>query len=162
MDLARLVSKTKIDLLLAPVFLPGVNDEEIREIIKFAKEVGCKIGIQKYEEYRYSRKMHEVKRENFFRFYKRLKEWEKEFGIKLVYSAKDLEVGRAEKLREVLRRGERLNVKVLESGWMKDQMIAAERGRCITITKCDAKKGDRVNVRVTETKNNIYLAEQVK
>ena len=35
MDVARLLAKSKIDVLLAPVWVPGYNDEDIPKIIEF-------------------------------------------------------------------------------------------------------------------------------
>ena len=38
---ARAVVKSTIDLLIAPVYLPGINDAEIPKIIGFAQECGA-------------------------------------------------------------------------------------------------------------------------
>ena len=38
---ARAISESKIDLLVAPVYMPGINEEEIPKLIKFALEVGA-------------------------------------------------------------------------------------------------------------------------
>ena len=161
-DVARWVKESKIELLLAPVYLPGVNDKDLPEIIKFAKELNCKIAIQKYEEYKYSRKIKETKKQNFYMFYQQLKKWEKEFGIRLVYNGPSLNVERAPSINQPLRAGERANVKILAEGWMKDQKITAYKNRCITISKCNAAVNDKVNIKITDTKNNICLAEPVK
>ena len=161
-DLAKDIRNTTIDLLIAPVYLPGVNDKDIQDIIALGKRIGCKVAIQKYEEYKYSRKMKSIKKQNFYRFYQQLKAWEKEFNMKLVYKAEDLNVRRAPAIKPIMRIGERCNVKVLEKGWMENQMLAAHKNRCITIAKCAAQKGDKVNIKITDNKNNIYLAEKLK
>ena len=54
---AGAVVKSSMDLLIAPVYLPGINDAEIPKIIGFAKECGAgkrfpPLGIQKFERYR--------------------------------------------------------------------------------------------------------------
>jgi uncharacterized Fe-S cluster-containing radical SAM superfamily enzyme len=159
---ARWINNSKIELLLAPVYLPGVNDNDMPGIIKFAKELKCKIAIQKYEEYKYSRKMKEIKLQNFYKFYQQLKKWEKEFDIRLVYNGPSLNVERAPSIDQPVKSGERVNVRVLAQGWMKDQCISSYKNRCITINKCNASINDKVNIKITDVKNNICLAEQVK
>ena len=51
-EIAEYIAKSKIELLLAPVYLPNVNDEDIEEIIQLAKKLNAKLGIQKYEVYK--------------------------------------------------------------------------------------------------------------
>ena len=51
-------SKSSMDLLIAPVYMPGINDAEIPKLIAFARECGAgkrfpPLGIQKFERYRY-------------------------------------------------------------------------------------------------------------
>ena len=43
----------------------------------------------------------------------------------------------------------------------RKQMIAVAKNRCITVADCNRKVGDRINIKITENKNNIYLAEMV-
>jgi len=153
------INDSKIELLLAPVYLPGVNDKDMKEIIQYAKSIKCRVAIQKYEEYKYSRKMKEVKKTNYYKFYKQLKEWEKEFDMQLIFKAKDLDTEKAINLLPVFEINEKINVEIVAPGWMEKQMIAAAKKRCITINNCTRKIKDRVNIRITENKNNIYLAE---
>lgn len=160
-EIVNIIKKTNIELMFTPVWLPNVNDEDIREIIKRGKELNIPIAIQKYEEYKYSRKMKEAKKVNYFKFYKQLKEWEKEFGIKLVYKAEDLNITPAKNIPLVFKVGEKLNAEIKAPGWMKDQMIAVAKNHCITVGNCKKRINDRINIRITENKNNIYLAEMM-
>ncbi len=50
---------------------------------------------------------------------------------------------------------EKRPVKVLDPG----QMLGVGKNRVVTINNCRAKPDDRVNVKILENKNNIYLAE---
>src|SRR3989338_854391 len=68
----KLINDSKIELNITPVYLPNVNDNDIPELISLAKELKCKISIQKYELYRYSRKEKKAKMINWFKFYKKL------------------------------------------------------------------------------------------
>lgn len=148
-----------ISVRLCPVWIPGVNDEEIPKIISFAKEHAFLLGIQKYEVYAHSRKHEKVKAQSWYQFYSQIKKWEKEFGIPLQVTAKELGIHKALRVPEVFKKGERVQLEVQARGWFTDQMIAVGRGRCVSVQHCEKKEGDLVNVKIIEAKNNIYLAE---
>jgi uncharacterized protein len=148
----------KIDVRLCPVWIPGINDEEVPKIIQFAKEKGCSLGIQKYETYKYSRKM-KAKPLNWYKFYRQIELWEKEFDIQLKLKAKEFEIAKAPRIPEVFKKGEKVKVEIKQPGWFKDQMIGVAKDRCVSIINCDKKIGDLVNVKILETKNNLYIAE---
>ncbi len=156
------IKKTNIELLFAPVWIPDVNDKDVRELIQFAKGKKCRIAIQKYEEYKYSRKMKEAGKINYYKFYKQLRAWEKEFEIQLVYRAPDLNTERAANIPETMKINETLLAEIVAPGWLKGQMIAAARDRCITVVNCGRNSKDKVKIRITENKSNIYLAEMVQ
>ena len=153
-------SSTKIDLMLTPVWLTGVNDNEIERIIQLAKELGCKIGIQNYEAHKYGRKMKEAKRESYYKFYKKLKVLEKKHSIKLVYGPRDFNISRTPRIETPLKLGDRLNTEVITDGWFEGQKIASCSNRAITVTNCKSNPGDKINLKIIENKNNIYLAEK--
>ncbi len=151
-----------IEVLLAPVWLPKFNDKDIEKLIEFAKMQEIGVAIQKYEAYTYSRKEKNAKRITYYHFYKQLKEWEKQFGVRLVYNAESLQVHKAPTLPSIFEVGERLSLIVRAPGWMKDQMLGTAKNRCVTIVDCDSRVGDRVNAEIIENKHNIYLARMVK
>ncbi len=153
------IKEKNLDLMLTPVYLAGVNDDYIEEIIGFVKEVNCRIGLQNYETYKYSRKMKEAKKQTYWKFYDKIKKWEKEFEIKLRISNKDLSIEKRPRIPEVFSVGEKINVKILCPGWYQNQMIGAARNRCISINNCEKKVGDIIQVKITQNKNDIYLAE---
>lgn len=147
------------EVRVCPVYIPGVNDAEIPKIIEFAKEFGCSVGIQKYEIYSHSRRIPKVKAQNWWQFSKKLREWEKQYNITLVLTARDVGIVKAKRVPEVFRKGEKVRVLVKLPGWYKTQMIGMSRNRCISIENCTKKPGDLVPVTILETKNNLYLAE---
>ncbi len=157
----RHVSSSKIKLLLTPVWLPGNNDKDIEEVIAFAKEIDARLGLQKYEVYPMSRKMKGVKESNYWKFYDQLRKWEKQFSTKLVVNKKDFQVEKRDRIPEVFHKGEKVSVIIKSHGWIKNQMIGVANNRAISVNKCNAKINDRINVKILETKNNIYLAEKI-
>ncbi len=107
-EVAEMIANSKMDLLIAPVWVPGYNDSEIPKIIEFALEIGAgkkypPLGIQKYIPYRYGRKA--GKSMPFKEFYQRLREYEKEYGVKLILSPEDFGMEKRARLSCPFRRG---------------------------------------------------------
>jgi hypothetical protein len=157
---AKLVNESKIELNLTPVYLPGVNDDQISNLIEFAKEIGCKISIQKYEIYKYSRKDKRVKEQNWFKFYRKLDELEKKHDYKLKLGPSDFKISKSPRIPLEFKRGEITQVEIVMPGWMPNEMIAKARNRSLTIVECNAKVGERVRVRILETKDSLYIAKK--
>jgi uncharacterized protein len=148
-----------VKIRLCPVWLPGINDEEMPKIIQFAKENDYDLGIQKYEVYKNSRREKGVKALSWYKFYDQMKKWSKDFDVNLKVKAKDLGVHKAKRIPEVFKKGEKVLAEVVLPGWFEDQKIAKAKGRCISVNNCNKEVGDLVNVKILETNNNIYLAE---
>jgi len=161
LDIAKYISSLDIELFITPVWMPKVNDSDIIEIIKFAKQINAKLGIQKYEEYKYSRKMKGAKAISYFKFYRQLKIWEKEFSLDLVLDRKKMNIVKMDRIPLVASKGDKINVKIVCPGWVKGQMIGVYLDRCISVNKCNAKIGDMVRVKLVEDKNGIYLSDVV-
>lgn len=152
------ILKTKIELLLAPVWLPNVNDNEIEKIIQLSKELNCKIGIQKYEIYKYSRKMKESKHVNFYKFYKKLEEWESKYNVKLKLGPNDFKIIRTKKIPLAFKVGEKVRCVIKSPGWINNQMIGVAKNVCISINNCKLPINSETNVKIVENKNSIYIA----
>ena len=161
LELAEYTIKTGIDLLIAPVWVPGLNDEEIPKIIEFAKKIGAKLGIQKYEAHKFGRKPKGVKPITWWKFYRKLEEWEKEFNLRLKITPKDFNIHRMRMLPLLFQKGEKISVEIRAPGWMKNEMIGVKDGRCVTIVNCEVEKNSRVKVRILENKHNLYIARMV-
>ena len=158
-NVAKEIAKSGIDLCITPVYLPNVNENDIAEIIRFAKSIDVSLGLQKYEIYRYSRKMKHAKMQNWWKFYRQLKEWEKKYNIKLIITAKDVGIKKCARINEVFNPNEIIYGIVKSSGWINGQMITVARERCISVNKCNSNINDKVKIRILETKNNIYVGD---
>ena len=153
----KFIKETKIELWITPVWIPKINDEDIIEIIKFCKENNFNIGLQKYETYKHSRKVKKARNLTYWKFYKQLENWEKEFGINLKIK-NDPTITRRKSLPLVFDVNEKIQVIVVAKGWFKDQVIAKAKDRCVTVLDCNADIGNKINVKIIENKNNIYIA----
>jgi len=158
-EIAKFIKKTKIELNLTPVYIPNINDEEIPKLIYLAKQLNCNILIQKYEVYKYSKKIKKAKDITWYNFYKKLEEWEKEFNIKLKYGHFKFNIKKTKPLEKVFEINDIIPVKIMLPGWYKNQMIASSRGRLITILDCSKSLNSKIRVKIISNDNNIYLAK---
>ncbi|MHA1395495.1 MAG: radical SAM protein [Promethearchaeota archaeon] len=99
-DIFEIVLNSKMELLIAPIWFFGINDNEIIKIIELAKqyeELGFKwpkfrLGIQNYLIYKTGRKLKNVKERDFKYFYQRLRELEKKYNLKLKLGPHDFNI----------------------------------------------------------------------
>ncbi len=163
---ARAVAQSRIDLLIAPVYLPGINDAEIPKIIRFAQEIGAgkrfpPVGIQKFEKYRYGRIPRRVKVQSWWQFYnKSLRPWEKECGCRLVITPQDFKTERRPMLPKCFEKGEKVTVTIRAPGWLKGEMLGVARDRIVSVMGCLKELGD-VRVKIVSAKHGIYVAVPV-
>jgi len=162
-DAAKAVVASRIDLLIAPVFIPGINDTEIPKLIRFAQEIGAgkrfpPLGIQKFEHYRYGRSPKGVKAQSWWQFYNRsIRPWEKEFGIKLqLDSVRDFGMVRRPFIPLVFSKGEKVTVEIRAPGWIHGEMLGVARDRVVSVYNCPKESG-HVRVKIVATKHNIYV-----
>jgi uncharacterized Fe-S cluster-containing radical SAM superfamily enzyme len=155
LDAARAVAASAIDLLIAPVYLPGINDPEIMKLISFAKEAGAgkrfpPLGIQKFERYRYGRVPKGVKVQSWWQFYHRsIRPWERESGCRLAITPQDFGTEKRERLPKVFEKGERTTVTIRAPGVARD--------RVVSVLNCRKTSGD-LRVKLVSTKDGIYVA----
>jgi hypothetical protein len=167
MESAREVAKSKIDLLIAPVYMPGINDDEIPKLIRFAQEIGAgkrfpPLGIQKFEHYRYGRSPKGVKAQSWWQFYNRsLRPWEKEFGLQLELNpARDFGTVRRPFVPLAFDKGEKVTVEIRAPGWIHGEMLGVARNRVVSVYNCEKQAGN-VRVKIVSTKHNIYTGMPV-
>jgi uncharacterized Fe-S cluster-containing radical SAM superfamily enzyme len=166
-ETAKAVARSNIDLLIAPVYVPGINDAEIPKLIRFAQEIGAgkrfpPLGIQKFEHYRYGRSPKGVKVQSWWQFFNRsIRPWEKESGIKLqLDSVRDFGMVRRPFIPLVFSKGEKVNVEIRAPGWITGEMLGVARNRVVSVFNCTKKSG-QVRVKIVATKHNIYVGVPV-
>ncbi len=154
LESARHISK-KIKTVIAPVWIKGTNDEEIPNIIAFAKEIGAEIGIQNYMVHKLGMKM--AKQTDWEEFYSRLEDWEKQTGADLKF--KGHHIFKTKTLPEPFRKGEIVRAQVISVGRMNNETLAAAKGRVISVLNCNKEKGE-VKIRILKDKDNVFVAEE--
>ena len=166
MDAARAVAAGNIDLLIAPVYLPGINDAEIPKLIRFAQEIGAgkrfpPLGIQKFERYKYGRSPKGLKVQSWWQFYNRsIKPWQKESGCKLIISPQDFGTERRPMLPKVFDKGEKTTVEIRAPGWIHGEQLGVARDRVVSVMGC-LKTSGNLRVKIVSVKHGIYVAVPV-
>jgi uncharacterized Fe-S cluster-containing radical SAM superfamily enzyme len=165
-EAARRVAESRIDLLLAPVYLPGKNDGEIPKLIAFAREIGAgkrwpALGIQKCEHYRYGRNIGGMKFQTWWQFYNRsIRAWEKESGMRLLLTPKDFGIEKRKMIPPSFRKGEKVRVDIRAPGWIRGEMLGIGRNRIVSILDSPKDEG-AIRVAIVSAKHNIYVAKPV-
>lgn len=157
-------------VLLTPVWVPGVNDEEIPRLISIAKRLSVDdkpvIAIQKYEEHKWGRKPGGVKPWSWREFYANLRRLEDKYSVKLVLGPEDLGVEKAREPPKPYKVGDVVEVLVIAPGWRVGEALGVTKqwDRLITLVGVRGVEGligSVVHARVLNNKNNIYLAVRV-
>ena len=161
LEIARHIP-TKMDLVIAPVWVPGYNDEEIVKLAKFAEEIGAgrncpPIGIQNLLNYKFGRNpVNSVPMEEF---YKKMKELEQKHGIRLVFDKSAFEVEDLPELPKPFRKGQIVNAEIALPGRIGNEKLAVANNRLISVPDCYRQIGEQVKLRIKRTKHNIFLGE---
>jgi len=148
---------SNVGVVLAPVWVPGINDNEMPKIINLGKEIGASFGIQNYEIHKYGRKVKGVKALSFHKFFEKLRRLEKKFNVKLKMDLSDFNIHRAKRIPTVFKRYEKTSCELKCPGWIEGETIGVARDRCIAVYNIFKSMG-KAKIKILRTKDNIYLA----
>jgi uncharacterized Fe-S cluster-containing radical SAM superfamily enzyme len=156
----------KCDILLAPVWLQGINDKDIEQLIKFSlalkklrpQQKVPLIGIQNFLEYQYGKKP--TKAIPFEDFFEKLKDLEKKYKLKLKLSREDFNIKIANVLKKPLENDEFTKVKLVCKGMFRNEMLGFAGERIISV-RTDAKEGKIIGVKITRSKYNVFYGEEI-
>ncbi len=163
-EFAKVLANSEVDLLIAPVWVPGVNDKDIPKIIEFALDIGAgkrwpPLGIQKYEEHRHGRRPPGVRPMRWRDFYRALRRWEEKYGVKLVLEPGDFGIKKDREVPKTMEVGEKVLVRVVAPGWRRGEVLGVARDRVVTVVSAlGIPIGAEVRVRILRNKDNVYLA----
>jgi hypothetical protein len=151
-----------VDLLLAPVWFPKVNDEDMVDIIQYVKgkraggfsDTKLRLGIQKYLTYKTGRKLGHIRPKTWLYFYDQLRSLEKVHGIKLILSPTDFGIHRREHLTVPVAPGERVEVEILMQGRFPNEWIGriGEEWAVKVLSRGHYEPGTRVPVTIEKAK----------
>jgi uncharacterized Fe-S cluster-containing radical SAM superfamily enzyme len=151
-EMARYASK-RLGLLIAPIWVPGFNDEEMPKLVEFAKELGARIAIQNFLSYRFGR--NPAKQLDWEDFFSKMRLLEQKYGVQLLFNETDFQIEKTKQLPKPFRKGQVVKAEIVCDGRLKGEKIAVALDRNISIPDCD-KKGT-IRVKITREKHNIYF-----
>jgi uncharacterized Fe-S cluster-containing radical SAM superfamily enzyme len=137
-------AKSRLGLLIAPVWVPGVNDEEMPKLVELGKKWGVRVAIQ-----------NPAKGMSWEVFYQKLGELEKRYSTRLIFSEKDFLIEKTQKLPKPFRKDETVEARIICDGRLNGEKIAVVGDRNISVPDCQ-KKG-RARIRITRDKHNIFF-----
>ena len=160
-EIARYIP-AKMDLIIAPVWVSGYNDEELPKLAKFAEEIGAgkscpPIGVQNLLNYRFGR--NPVESMPMEQFYSKMREIEEKHGIKLIFDKQAFDVQDLPELPKPFKKGQIIDAKIVLPGRIGNEKLAAAKERLISVPDCFRDIGEKVRIRIKRTKHNIFLGE---
>ncbi|NJE06206.1 radical SAM protein [Thermococcus sp. M36] len=167
LDMAEALVNAGIDVLIAPVIIFGINDDEAEAFIEFARKIGAgrrwpALGFQNYIPYKFGRNPTIAKLVPFKEFYAWLRKLEEKTGMKpLVLKPKHFGMEKQEFIPLAFRPGEIVRAEIVLPGRIQGEMLAKARNRLIEVINTDAEVGDRVKVKIVRTRHGIYIGTEV-
>jgi hypothetical protein len=164
-----IVRETNIDLHVTPVWLPGINDRDIVEIIEWAYRIGAgkkwpPITIQKYIKHRYGRHPAKTKEVSWEEYWSWLQDLEKRTGKRLRWSMEEWGMKYAPRVRQRLRKGQSVKLQIASVGWLKGELLAVvlKGDRNVTLVGARGLRPGMLTIaRIVGDKDEIYLARPV-
>ncbi|MFX1568721.1 MAG: radical SAM protein [Promethearchaeota archaeon] len=124
------ILETRINVLIAPVWFPSENDDDIEDIIKFIidlrnkgySEKKIQIGIQKYLIYKTGRKLKKIRPKSWDYFYNQLSKLEKKYNIKLKLGPKDFGIHKRKTVASLnVEKNDLIKLQIISKGrWNKE------------------------------------------
>ena len=158
-DMAEEIVKQKIELVLTPVYILGF-EKDMEDLILLSKKLNCEIGIQKYEVHKTGRKLKRIKEMNYYKFYNKLREWEKKFNVKLVLGSKYFGIEKSKKLPVMFKKGDKVDIEIKQKGWWKGQYLGVKGNRVITVIGENLRINSIIGAKIIENKHNLYIAKK--
>lgn len=151
-------SKTKIKMVIAPVWIKGMNDKDIEDVIDYCKEKGFEIGIQKYVRHKKGRNPENAEDVEWGKFFENIQALQDKHDSKLVYPCSP---AKTRELPKPFSTGDTISAVIVSEGRYSDEKIAAAKERVITVYSCRNNKniGNSVRIRIIKSKDNIFFGK---
>ncbi len=147
-------------LLLAPVWVPGSNDNDMDQLIEFAKEINAPIRIQNYQVHAQGKKVRGAKEKHWEKFFAELKALEKKHRITLTGEFPGYVFRKTRELPMPFRVNDVVSAKIVCPGEFKGDVLASASERVISVSRSPKQSGN-VKVRITRAKYNTFFGEIV-
>ena len=151
----------KMSVLIAPVIVPGMNDDQLEKLVKKGKELSSDspvfpvLGIQNYLNYKRGR--NPVKQRSWEDFFEMLKLHEKDSGLKLRLCKEDFGIKPDTKLEKPFEKKQIAKARIVCPGPLNGEKIGAYKNRAIIVERAEkAAINSVVNAKIIRSKHSIY------
>jgi uncharacterized Fe-S cluster-containing radical SAM superfamily enzyme len=170
-NIERLLN-SDINVLLAPVWFPGENDEDIEDIIRFVADLRVQgyskkelqIGIQKYLIYKTGRTLKKIRPKTWGYFYQQLSDLEQKYDLKLKLGPTDFGIHDRPLYKLNVHEGEIIPVTIASPGRWENECIGKvnEEFGCKVLLNSpikytDALLGKEIDVKILKAKTTENL-----
>jgi uncharacterized Fe-S cluster-containing radical SAM superfamily enzyme len=165
LNIVEKICESDVSLLIAPLWVPGLNDDEIPKIVRFVKKIANRsewplLGIQNYLIHKHGKKVKGLKPCSMKQFQSEIEAIGKFYDVHpLILTPTDFGIRPMESYPKPFRRGEICEIEILESGRMMGEMLGVGRDRSLHVLTGDTDTHSRRQVRMIRTKHNIFVAK---
>jgi len=167
LEMAEYIAESKIALLLAPVWIPSVNDEDMESIIEFSVKINPKeeryptLGLQNYLVHSQGRNIKGIRSKKFSEFNSQLRAFEKKFGAKnLVLKPYMFNNFKTKMISQPMKINEKVLAKAIFPGRTENEIFAVAKNRLIHVVNAsNSLVGKKIEVKIIRNKHNIYFGK---
>ncbi len=151
----------KMNVIVAPVFTLGYNEDEMENIVLFIKSLKKQpiLGIQNFLRYKTGRKI--AKELPWKEFYQMLDKLEKKHDIKLRLSKDDFDIREIKELPKPFVEGDTVFAYIKCIDRFPNSVIAVSNGRSISVPGCEFRRNKKIRVKIIRDKHNIFVGKIV-
>jgi uncharacterized protein len=148
----------KVKTSIAPVWMDGINDDEMEKIIAFAQEIDVPVRIQKFCHNKFGRNpIEEISWEDF---YEKIAALEKKTGATLKEDESSYKLTETKELERPFKKGQTIEAQIVSVGRYTHERLCVAGDRLITVPKCRKDKG-KMKVKILRTTHNVFVGESV-
>jgi uncharacterized protein len=171
LEMIRYIANSSLDFLIAPVYTPGYNDDQLSKIIEFVKTLPRRkedvekkllprVCIQNYLPYKSGRRPVKIPA-TWEKFYAMLARLEKEHDIQLRINAEDFKIKEGKVLPAPFAVDDVISAKLVGRDRFPKTCLAAAGKRVISVPNCDFVPNKRVKLKLIRDKHNIFTGKLV-
>ncbi len=155
-DTIKYLHNQPIKLVLAPVFMKTINDEEIENIVALCAKYNLMCGIQNFLKYPGGR--NPVNQIEWKEFRGILQQLEEKYNVKLLLSEEDFNIHKTKELVKPFTVNDVIKARIVCEGQFKNEFIASYKNRSITISNKPS-IGKEYEIKISKDKHNIFYAK---
>lgn len=162
-----MVKETSIDLHVTPLWLPGINDDDIIDVINWAVRIGAgkkwpPVTVQKFVKHKYGRGRG-LRTVSWSKFWKFLEKLEKRLGLKLKWTMDEWRMHYAKSISKILKEGDLVEVKVVSRGLFRGEFLGTYWGKVLVAVaptrRVRLSTGKYYLAEVVSSKNCLYTVK---